>query len=892
LAHRIAEGIRTADVELRPSSFANRVVLSAQAIAMAGHDLVVDGQTELSVCLPSGGSDEEVLALAHLLPDLAPRVRRLQVTVRSTDEDRAAIRATVMEHAAQAWRSAGDDRALGWTESRTADELVEVSSRADLVILRQGTDASIGTGPFLSGTTRHRPASQRILVISEASSTPHSTVTEPDLPDGSSVLHTATIDVPAPEPLVSERGRLPRSGSDPSAPRRLRARMLLLGTPAAAPIGEKPTDDQRRALDAFAAFLRSDDRVFLLRGPAGTGKTFLFRLLIAAAQRSRLGSSLMAPTGAAAQRLRDRVGRPGATVHSTIYTFDRVRQVEIETQPSFAEDLGVVPEGEDDADGLLPVAVFRRGEPPVESLLHIVDEASLIGDAERDPDEPTEVEFGEGRVLSDLMWFALRADGSRIVLAGDHLQLPPVDDPDAPALDPGTYEERGIGATTYDLSENVRHRTSPSLGALARRLMAELDASTTGRDVDVILGDASGDGIVRRTGDPFEVVGLLDQVASLDATIVTYRNVDVARWNRVTRERLSRPSDRPAAGDRLLVVRTDHDRGIYNGSEVEVVDVADEPEIVTIRRESVHLWPTRVRVDLAQGLEVQVSLLLVGDTLERAHRDDLLRVTRILTADFFRRTRLKRNDPKLAAFAAHDDCLNALRAQYAYARTCHRAQGGEWDRVVVDRSRLPSVELRWFYTAVTRARQEAIILDPTEVSRSIDIDEAAEDLVAQLAADGITVVSHRQVQDGLQLTVRPSASTGLDVTSRLNVYWRSGRPSSVVLTGKDTAGIGGTAKACIAAWIEEVVAAASPVSADVAETVARLTARCAEVGILLESQGRGPYLVAMTARRGEVTCRTEWHHDSRGRFTKAAHDRHEGDPELLAEMTGMISSVE
>lgn len=868
------------------STFANAVVLTAQAIAMAGDELLVNDQTELRVCVPMGAFGVEVLALTHVLPHLAPAVRKLDVTLLTSLGGTQRIRSGIMDHADRLWRSAGGERSLLWRAIAAGPDLVGAAAEADVVVLRERADSTSDAHRYLQPAPE-RPATQRILLISEAGQTADGREDAAALSGATALLQAATIDIPAPEPAVTDRDRLPGRRTDPGETRRLWARTLLLGRPAAAPSRVAPNEDQRGALAAFEAFLSSKDRVFLLRGPAGTGKTFLFRSLVSAAQRRELGSALMAPTGAAAQRLHDRVGRPGATVHSTIYTFDRVRQIELGTQQSLADELGL--EGEQDsASDVLPVAVFRRGEPPIEPLLYIVDEASLVGDAERDPNEPTEVEFGEGRVLSDLLWFALRAERSRLVLAGDHRQLAPVDDPDAPALDPSTYETLDIGVATYDLTENVRHRTAPTLGRIAQRLMEELDAGATRRDVDMLLGDEAGDGVRRHTGDPYEVDGLLEQVASVRATIVTHRNVDVARWNRITRERLGRPGDRPAAGDRLLVVKTVHDRGIYNGTEVEVIEVADEPEVVEIRRESVRLWPARLRVQLSQGLDVQVALLLVGDTLERAHRDDLLRVTRVLTADFFRRTGLKRKDPKLTATAARDDRLNALRAQYAYARTCYRAQGGEWDRVVVDRSRLPSAELRWFYTAITRAREEAIVLDPTEADRSIDVADAVEELTERLAAIGIAVASHREVQDGLQLTVRPLASAASDSTSRLNLYWQSGRPSKVVLTGKDTAGLGAEAKACISDWIEQAVAAASPVSSDVAETVARLTAACAQAGILLECQGRGPYLVAMVARRGDTTCRTEWHHNSRGRFTKPARDRDAGDAELLSELTTII----
>jgi exodeoxyribonuclease-5 len=61
---------------------------------------------------------------------------------------------------------------------------------------------------------------------------------------------------------------------------------------------------------------------------------------------------------------------------------------------------------------------------------------------------------------------------------------------------------------------------------------------------------------------------------------------------------------------------------------------------------------------------------------------------------------------------------NALQVKYAYAVTCHKAQGGQWDNVFVDMTYLSPDALdaqfyRWLYTAVTRARRRLYVIDPT-----------------------------------------------------------------------------------------------------------------------------------------------------------------------------------
>ena len=55
-----------------------------------------------------------------------------------------------------------------------------------------------------------------------------------------------------------------------------------------------------------------------------------------------------------------------------------------------------------------------------------------------------------------------------------------------------------------------------------------------------------------------------------------------------------------------------------------------------------------------------------------------------------------------------DPWYNALQVKYAYAVTCHKAQGGQWQRVFIDQGYMTEEMLtpdyfRWLYTAFTRA---------------------------------------------------------------------------------------------------------------------------------------------------------------------------------------------
>jgi len=60
--------------------------------------------------------------------------------------------------------------------------------------------------------------------------------------------------------------------------------------------------------------------------------------------------------------------------------------------------------------------------------------------------------------------------------------------------------------------------------------------------------------------------------------------------------------------------------------------------------------------------------------------------------------------------------FNALQVKFAYAVTCHKAQGGQWPVVFIDQSyfrddMLTSEYLKWLYTAFTRATEKVYLVN-------------------------------------------------------------------------------------------------------------------------------------------------------------------------------------
>ena len=61
-----------------------------------------------------------------------------------------------------------------------------------------------------------------------------------------------------------------------------------------------------------------------------------------------------------------------------------------------------------------------------------------------------------------------------------------------------------------------------------------------------------------------------------------------------------------------------------------------------------------------------------------------------------------------------NEYFNALQIKFAYAVTCHKSQGGQWDTVFIEQPYLPDGiskdYMRWLYTALTRAKEKVYLI--------------------------------------------------------------------------------------------------------------------------------------------------------------------------------------
>ena len=449
----------------------------------------------------------------------------------------------------------------------------------------------------------------------------------------------------------------------------------------------KPTLEQENVLKILANFLfsRKSDTIFLLKGYAGTGKTSLIGALVKTFDQLEQKCVLMAPTGRAAKVFSHYANHAAYTIHKKIYR-----------QRSFSNE-------QDN---------FSLNDNLHQHTLFIVDEASMIAN-----DGLAGAMFGTGRLLDDLIEYVYSGQGCRLLLIGDVAQLPPVGEEVSPALFPDAL--RGYGLEVYEasLAEVVRqlHESGILWNATEiRRYIAEEDYFTLPAirlegfsDIEVVNGNELIDVLT----ESYEKVGM-------DDTIVVCRSNKRANiYNKGIRNMILYREDELTSGDLLMVAKNNY-FWTEQCKEIDFIANGDSAVVRRVRRER-EMYGFRFADVLLSfpdydDMELEVKVLL--DTLHtdtpalpKEMNDKLFYSVLEDYADIpTKRERMK----KMKA----DPYYNALQVKYAYAVTCHKAQGGQWKRVFLDQGYMTEDMLspdyfRWLYTAFTRATEKLYLVN-------------------------------------------------------------------------------------------------------------------------------------------------------------------------------------
>ena len=452
----------------------------------------------------------------------------------------------------------------------------------------------------------------------------------------------------------------------------------------------QPTFEQEIAVKSLSEFLLStaNDTVFVLRGYAGTGKTSLVGALVKAMDKLQQKSVLLAPTGRAAKVFSAYAGHPAFTIHKKIYR-----------QQSFSNE----------------VSNFSINDNLTTHTLYIVDEASMISN-----EGLSGSMFGTGRLLDDLVEFVYSGAGCRLLLMGDTAQLPPVGEEQSPALATEALKGYGLNVIEVDLTQVVRQVQSSGIlwnATQIRQLIAEDECFSLPKikvsgfpDIQVVRGDELIDTL---TGC-YEKNGM-------DETIVVCRSNKRANiYNKGIRAQILYREDELNTGDLLMVAKKNY----FWTEKYKEMDFIANGEIAVVRRvrRTRELYGFRfAEVLLAfpdqNDFELEANLLL--DTLHSdapaLPKTENDRLFYSVLEDYVDITVKRERMKKMKA----DPHYNALQVKYAYAVTCHKAQGGQWQNVFLDQGYMSDEYLtpdyfRWLYTAFTRASKTLYLVNYPE----------------------------------------------------------------------------------------------------------------------------------------------------------------------------------
>lgn len=446
------------------------------------------------------------------------------------------------------------------------------------------------------------------------------------------------------------------------------------------------TVSQKKVVENLSEYLSSPDysSIFILNGYAGTGKTTLIAALVQVLRAMNIPCVLLAPTGRAAKVLAQYSGTEAHTIHKRIYR----QRTNADYESKYSLDIN-----------------REKG------CVFIVDETSMLSDS-----TPDGQIFGSGSLLEDLITYVRSGRQCRLILVGDDAQLPPVGADRSPALDATAM--RSYGEVVYSsMTDVVRQDAASGILRNATALRQMLERG----EVEVPHIDLNYPDIESIGGGEF-LECLEDAYARYgrDETIVITRsNKRANRFNEGIRRYILSAEEQIESGDRLMVVKNNYyytER--MEKSPMSFIANGDIALLKRIRRfedfYGFHFADAILSFGDYGNTEIECKILL--DTLSSESPSltreqsrqlfDEVEKDYIDTASRLKRFRQIRENPH----------YNALQVKFAYAVTCHKAQGGQWRAVFVDRclfgdEPMTRDMLRWLYTAVTRATEKLYLVN-------------------------------------------------------------------------------------------------------------------------------------------------------------------------------------
>jgi exodeoxyribonuclease V len=451
-------------------------------------------------------------------------------------------------------------------------------------------------------------------------------------------------------------------------------------------LGHEPTADQLELLEKLTGFVMpgGGGEVFLIKGYAGTGKTTCVSALVKMLASMKIPSILLAPTGRAAKVISGYSGHPAYTIHKRIYKPRGVKE---------------------------GIGEFVLDKNMAKDAFFIVDEASMLSNYSSEGNV-----FGSGNLMDDLFRYVFSGLRCKLILVGDTAQLPPVRFHLSPALDRGVIEGYGREVIEVSLMRVVRQTLDSGILLNATQVRSTLGSAVgtypsieVDNQADMQL--VSGNELIEELSTAYDKYGLENTM------VVCRSNQRANRYNQGIRNQILYRESELEAGDYLMIVKNNY----FWTAENEKIDFIANGDIARVNRvrkyhERYGYRYAEVSLCLVDYDEIDIEVNVMLDTL---HLD-----APAISSEDSKQLFLKvmedypdvKSKSKRIKMVKEDPFFNALQVKYAYAVTCHKAQGGQWKAVFVDQGyitdeKMDTEYLRWLYTAITRASEKLYLVN-------------------------------------------------------------------------------------------------------------------------------------------------------------------------------------
>lgn len=441
-------------------------------------------------------------------------------------------------------------------------------------------------------------------------------------------------------------------------------------------------EEQIQLIQELCKFMTDTEKmsIFMLNGYAGTGKTSIVSALVKTLEQLNQNVVLLAPTGRAAKVIANYSNHSAFTIHKKIYR-------------------------ENTSTG-----IFNKNFNNSKNTFFIVDEASMIGTTTN-----SDSLFGTGNLLDDLIDFVYNDNNCRIILLGDKAQLPPIGTDESPALNEKVIEGYGLSPYIFNLRTVVRQTQDSGILYNATKIRNLIEQ-------EQFIGIPT---IETKGFNDIEIVGyedLADKISYCynnssmeDTIIITRSNWRANQFCQSVRNSVLYREEALSSGDILIVNKNNY----FWSQNYDNLDFIANGDIIRINRIRKHYEMYGCQFadisfqfldyDFEIDARINVSSLF-WDTPQKITEENN-RIREEIIADYPEIT----NKKDLYKALKKDIYYNALQVKFAYAITCHKAQGGQWENVFLEiepgtQDNLDLSYYRWLYTAITRCTKKLYVI--------------------------------------------------------------------------------------------------------------------------------------------------------------------------------------